>query len=93
MPQASSSLLRMMLCFNGAAPVRARKWAPGAKWLFLQTELQRGRACEGAEIRSGCSGAMQMLPLQRGRACEGAEIGIGRDGGAEGGGASTGPRL
>ncbi len=36
--------------------------------------LQRGRACEGAEmVPSSCSG-VRACQLQRGRACEGAEM-------------------
>ncbi len=40
----------------------------------LDFELQRGRAFEGAEIRSVCAMTSAISVLQRGRAFEGAEI-------------------
>ncbi len=38
--------------------------------------LQRGRACEGAEMHQCKRVVIDMTGLQRGRACEGAEIGL-----------------
>ncbi len=38
-------------CFNGAAPVRARKSASTKAKTADSSKLQRGRACEGAEIQ------------------------------------------
>ncbi len=80
-------------CFNGAAPVRARKsrhcrkaCRPSVR--FNGAAPVRARKCSAAsQIRSACSW------LQRGRACEGAEIGglPHVDGVVRG--ASTGPRL
>ena len=37
-------------CFNGAAPVRARKYGEVVNMPAGAKMLQRGRACEGAEI-------------------------------------------
>ena len=37
-------------CFNGAAPVRARKCRNAMKDWQAAARLQRGRACEGAEM-------------------------------------------
>ncbi len=36
--------------FNGAAPVRARKFETNSGAVGFSATLQRGRACEGAEI-------------------------------------------
>ena len=46
--------------FNGAAPVRARKWTVSEKMVERARKLQRGRACEGAEMYYGptnCKGS------------------------------------
>ncbi len=61
-------------CFNGAAPVRARKWQNSFTLNCTINKLQRGRACEGAEIVRVGSPVSATFWLQRGRACEGAEI-------------------
>ncbi len=43
-------------------------------WTGLSVGLQRGRACEGAEMRSSNVTSHARRSLQRGRACEGAEM-------------------
>ena len=60
--------------FNGAAPVRARRCACVEPQALPLHALQRGRACEGAEIEGKLAWIQQNLELQRGRACEGAEM-------------------
>ena len=62
------------VCFNGAAPVRARKYVRVYNSTASTLTLQRGRACEGAEIITAEDNADLDRALQRGRACEGAEI-------------------
>ncbi len=55
--------------------MRARKSAAPRPDSTGAASLQRGRACEGAEIERSLIGAAKCHKLQRGRACEGAEIG------------------
>ncbi len=84
---------RANICFNGAAPVRARKCARMLCAGVRVTRLQRGRACEGAEMKNARRKAAAIAMLQRGRACEGAEIEEYFRGKAVLPTASTGPRL
>ncbi len=60
--------------FNGAAPVRARKSRGLGLCRSSLLRLQRGRACEGAEIVPTVEIPILFHGLQRGRACEGAEM-------------------
>ncbi len=84
---------RLSQCFNGAAPVRARKSASLRFGGAELRKLQRGRACEGAEMSGDRLAEGDALMLQRGRACEGAEMGRVTAASSGSGGASTGPRL
>ena len=54
--------------------MRARKFLNGLEPAFKIGQLQRGRACEGAEIEARAERAEERTALQRGRACEGAEM-------------------
>ncbi len=54
--------------------MRARKLIRLSLSAGIKILLQRGRACEGAEIVSGRPENSPPIPLQRGRACEGAEM-------------------
>ena len=70
----SSFGISASICFNGAAPVRARKCNVLHEERCGCAVLQRGRACEGAEMGMLKAGITTPTLLQRGRACEGAEI-------------------
>ncbi len=54
--------------------MRARKSPEEKDRLAEFSTLQRGRACEGAEMQTELSILDAAIKLQRGRACEGAEI-------------------
>ncbi len=54
--------------------MRARKCCPRPETPPSRERLQRGRACEGAEIRWLLANYAKPGQLQRGRACEGAEM-------------------
>ncbi len=59
--------------------MRARKSARTTYPSLLRYRLQRGRACEGAEISKPTLTSAAVTELQRGRACEGAEMAPGAE--------------
>ena len=64
----------VMICFNGAAPARARKSGLWLRSIARASTLQRGRARAGAEIRWSFPMCLLIQLLQRGRARAGAEM-------------------